>query len=98
MDHSASISSESGIEPAPHWLAARVISLAMPNPPAETDRVRYMRSVRDMAMAATDWTQASDSPLSPQDREEWAEYRQALRDLPSIYGGDGSIPWPARPE
>jgi len=47
------------------------------------------RSERDKLLAETDWTQISDSPLSSDKKTEWANYRQALRDLPSESG------WPS---
>ena len=34
---------------------------------------------RNAELAQTDWTQLPDAPT---DKEAWAEYRQALRDLP----------------
>jgi len=56
-----------------------------------------LRAIRDTLMDATDWTQAIDAPLSPERRTAWATYRQALRDLPQTYSGDGPIPWPTSP-
>jgi hypothetical protein len=35
---------------------------------------------RNAELAQTDWTQLPDAPT---DKEAWAEYRQALRDLPA---------------
>jgi hypothetical protein len=35
---------------------------------------------RNGLLAASDWTQAADSPV---DRNAWATYRQQLRDLPA---------------
>ena len=45
----------------------------------------YLRSLRDELLKESDWTQASDSPLSDSKKAEWATYRQELRDLPSKY-------------
>lgn len=56
-----------------------------------------MRAIRGRLLSACDWTQAADSPLTPEQRAAWATYRQALRDLPANYGGDGPIPWPVAP-
>lgn len=39
-----------------------------------------MRLWRDKELSRTDWTQLEDAPV---DKETWATYRQALRDLPS---------------
>jgi hypothetical protein len=38
-----------------------------------------IRLWRNAQLANTDWTQVSDSPV---DKDAWAIYRQALRDLP----------------
>tara|TARA_R100000742_G_C4279624_1_gene104807 strand:- start:278 stop:562 length:285 start_codon:yes stop_codon:yes gene_type:complete len=46
------------------------------------------RNERDALLAASDWTQANDSPLANDKKIEWATYRTALRDLPS------SSDWP----
>ena len=41
------------------------------------------RQKRNDLLAASDWTQANDSPLANDKKIEWATYRTALRDLPS---------------
>jgi len=46
------------------------------------------REERNALLAASDWTQANDSPLSAEKKVEWATYRTALRNLPS------SSDWP----
>jgi hypothetical protein len=46
---------------------------------------------RNMELASTDWTMLTDAPT---DKNAWATYRQALRDLP-LQGGnayDATIP------
>ena len=53
-----------------------------------------VRAERNQLLAASDWTQLTDAPV---DRAAWATYRQALRDLPQTYSGDGPIPWPVAP-
>jgi len=42
---------------------------------------------RDKQLAASDWTQVPDSPLSDEKKEAWRVYRQALRDFPNTYTG-----------
>lgn len=42
-----------------------------------------VREKRNALLAASDWTQSNDSPLTEQKKQEWAAYRQALRDLPA---------------
>jgi len=46
------------------------------------------REKRNALLAASDWTQANDSPLANDKKIEWASYRTALRNLPS------SSDWP----
>ncbi len=41
------------------------------------------RSERNKLLLETDWTQITDSPLTSEKKTEWANYRQALRDLPT---------------
>jgi len=42
-----------------------------------------VRNQRDQLLAQSDWTQMADSPLTAEQKEAWAVYRQALRNLPS---------------
>jgi len=41
------------------------------------------RSERNRLLTDTDWTQITDSPLTSEKKTEWANNRQALRDLPT---------------
>lgn len=85
------------VTPQPPKLVAKLLAAAMASPPPEGDRLAYLRHVRDLLIGCTDWTQAADSPLSDEQQAAWATYRQALRDLPAAYSGDGPIPWPVAP-
>ena len=42
-----------------------------------------IRNMRNGLLEESDWTQVNDSPLSDSKKQEWATYRQELRDLPS---------------
>jgi hypothetical protein len=67
-------------------------------PPRSTDEVlAVVRRRRNALLAACDWTQAADSPISTTDRSAWAEYRQALRTLPETITDPASIVWPVAP-
>jgi len=49
-----------------------------------TDNVlEILRANRDSLLAESDWTQMNDSPLSTSKKQEWATYRQDLRNLPN---------------
>jgi len=58
-----------------------------PNAPTDEEaaslKASFNRKRRDNLLAASDWTQANDSPLSNDKKIEWASYRTLLRDLPS---------------
>ncbi|MBL3963104.1 phage tail assembly chaperone [Burkholderia sp. KCJ3K979] len=54
-----------------------------------------VRNQRDQLLAQTDWTQGADVPTATAAR--FAEYRQALRDLPEQAGFPHSVDWPAFP-
>tara|TARA_B100001093_G_scaffold434304_1_gene431721 strand:- start:4 stop:468 length:465 start_codon:yes stop_codon:yes gene_type:complete len=55
------------------------------------------RDSRNQLLSASDWTQFNDSPLSEADKESWAAYRNALRDVPSQSGFPNDIVWPELP-
>lgn len=53
-----------------------------------------MRLHRDRLLAESDWTQLEDAPV---DRQTWADYRQALRDLPATWEPGPTVTFPDRP-
>ena len=84
----------------PHyWEAGEWVPCA-----AEPDVVAYstgmdwvsagVRKQRDALLAACDWTQVSDAPVN---QAAWAEYRQALRNVPSQEGFPMQVEWPVKP-
>jgi hypothetical protein len=56
------------------------------------------RKYRDELLAASDWTQMPDSPLSEEKKAEWAEYRQALRDITADEAFPTYHQMPSKPE
>jgi len=55
-----------------------------------------LRTERNALLASSDWTQASDSPLTDEVQASWATYRGELRDLPA--STDPADPtWPEAP-
>lgn len=66
----------------------------VPPPPPEPDYAEIARQERNAKLAACDWTQLADSPV---DKEAWAQYRQALRDLPQQENFPLDIVWPQEP-
>jgi hypothetical protein len=57
-----------------------------------TKMMGEMRTERNRLLAETDWTASTDVTMSP----EMAEYRQALRDLPSIVDINSPV-FPVKP-
>ena len=51
----------------------------------------HLRLIRKTLLQESDWTQASDSPLSNDKKAVWATYRQQLRDLPASYSDSDAI-------
>ena len=57
-----------------------------------------IRAQRNARLAATDWTQGADSPLSSSKKTAWATYRQELRDYPSTASKVAELgAWPTEP-
>jgi len=50
-----------------------------------------IRNKRNELLKESDWTQVNDCPLSDSKKQEWATYRQELRDLPSLYQSANNI-------
>jgi len=47
----------------------------------DEDIAHVIRQTRNHLLQQCDWTQLADSPLSPTQKADWADYRQALRDI-----------------
>jgi hypothetical protein len=58
------------------------------------ERSQEVRAQRDHLLSASDWTQVLDAPV---DRQAWAAYRQALRDIPQQPGFPLDVQWPEQP-
>ena len=55
------------------------------------------RTQRDSMLRDTDWTQIADAALGDHTAEEWATYRQELRDLPSKHSKVSEVVFPDDP-
>jgi hypothetical protein len=53
-----------------------------------------LRLQRDELLKASDWTQVADAAC---DKEAWATYRQALRDLPTSVADPRDAEFPTAP-
>ena len=59
--------------------------------------LNMVRSQRNGMLGAADWTQLGDAALGDHTAEEWATYRQALRDVPQTYDRVSEVVWPNDP-
>ncbi|MEK0158693.1 tail fiber assembly protein [Pseudoalteromonas piscicida] len=57
-----------------------------------------IRTKRDELLTASDYTQMPDSPLTTEQKQSWADYRQALRDLPGSNDDPALVVWPTPPQ
>ena len=71
-----------------------------------SNKMEALRVDRNILLAACDWTQVVDSPLTSTKKTEWATYRQQLRDLPTSANptiddngrlNQSSVTWPTKP-
>jgi len=60
---------------------------------ADTRAASQVREQRDARLAETDWMANSDVTMS----DDWATYRQALRDVPAQAGFPTDVTWPVEP-
>ena len=60
--------------------------------------LNMVRGQRDGQLRGSDWTQLGDAALGDHTAEEWATYRQALRDVPQTYSRVSEVVWPEPPE
>lgn len=57
-------------------------------------RAAAVRLERDERLRRCDWTQLADAPLDASQKVAWADYRQALRDVPQQAGFPEVVEWP----
>lgn len=58
------------------------------------DQWNKVREQRNQLLKDSDWTQISDYDLGLENKEQWATYRQELRDLPEVQSNPFDIQWP----
>lgn len=56
-----------------------------------------IRNERNGLLMESDWTQLSDSPLTLEQKTEWSEYRQQLRNI-TLQTDPNNIIWPTKPQ
>ena len=60
----------------------------------DAEQAKSVRDQRNTKLTESDWTQVADAPVN---KEAWATYRQALRDVPSQAGFPWEVTWPDAP-
>ena len=81
--------------------ANEIASLVEPEPviePTLEQTSNEIRTIRNDLLSKSDWTQTLDAPLIEVEKNAWAEYRQALRDIPMQNGFPTNIQWPMAPD
>lgn len=63
----------------------------------EAQKAKQIRTERNAKLTETDWTQVDDTPLDNVAKSAWANYRQALRDVPDQAGFPFNVNWPDLP-
>ena len=56
-----------------------------------------LRNQRDALLMMSDRRMLWDSPLTDEQKQQWATYRQALRDLPANTTDPRNPTWPTKP-
>ena len=81
--------------------AGVIRALVEPEPIVELtteQKASNLRAERNIFLASCDWTQTLDAPLTETAKAAWAEYRQALRDVPLQNEFPQNIQWPVSPD
>ena len=87
-----------------NWVIEAIPPTPSPTPPAPTPTPTPLplpitwediRIQRNGLLFTSDWTQFTDVNLS--NKQEWATYRQALRDIPQNVGAPEDVAWPQQP-
>jgi hypothetical protein len=59
--------------------------------------LNHVRGQRNGLLSGSDWTQIGDAALGDHTAEEWATYREELRDLTETYSRVSDVVWPNDP-
>ena len=57
--------------------------------------ISRMRKHRNRLLTSSDWTQTADNPIS--NKQQWADYREALRDFPASWTPSETVDFPDEP-
>ncbi len=71
--------------------------MVAPVAPEPEIALALVRARRDQLLRDSDYTQLPDAAMDADLRARWAEYRQALRDLPLLIADGAPADWPVPP-
>lgn len=66
--------------------------------PSRQKQCDYINFQRRVLLTNSDWTQIPNNPLTPEQQQAWAVYRQELRDVTSQSGYPFNVIWPTPPQ
>lgn len=75
------------------WSYVDGVLASPPDTRTDAELAEDVRYVRDIKLAATDWSALGDVAMT----DEMRTYRQALRDVPAQAGFPRTIEWPTSP-
>jgi len=61
-------------------------------------RWKIIRAERDKLLKESDYLILADAPVDETQKQEWATYRQALRDIPQNYDSPDEVVYPTKPK
>lgn len=79
------------------WILTTDEEWINPDPPTPYPRDQKIRQQRDRMLDKTDRYMIPDFPITEEAREQWRQYRRALRDIPTQPGFPDSVVWPTEP-
>jgi hypothetical protein len=75
------------------WELAESLGASVP----DEEKWTAIRMHRAGLLAGCDWTQLPDAPLTLEEKQAWAAYRQALRNIPQDYDDPDQVVFPETP-
>jgi hypothetical protein len=67
-------------------------------PRAPSEQEAFLRNVRNRLLTLSDWTQLADVDLTVEEKNQWKEYRQSLRDITLDPDFPSRVTWPVQPK
>ena len=62
-----------------------------------TQKWEQIKYQRNLYLQQSDWTQLPDTTLTEEKKQEWQNYRQALRDIPQTFNSPDEVVYPVMP-